>query len=80
LFWKIRRRYNIMNRAKRVIKAFINCVKTGQYTLDYAIVLIEDNSKYGYLTQEDKDVFYKEFVLDEEAEEEHVEETVTETE
>ena len=66
-----------MNRAKRVIQAFINCVKTGQYTLDYAIVLIEDNSKYGYLTQEDKDVFYAEFGLLE-TEEPSAEETETE--
>jgi hypothetical protein len=64
-----------MNRAKRVINAFINCVKTGQYTLDYAIVLIEDNSKYGYLTQEDKDIFYAEFgLLEEPMEEEQTEE------
>ena len=57
-----------MNRATRVINAFINCVKSGQYSLDYAIVLIEDNQKYGYLTQEDKDVFYAEFGLLEEEE------------
>ena len=55
-----------MNRSERVINAFINCVKAGQYTVDYAIVLIEDNQKYGYLTQEDKDVFYAEFGLLEE--------------
>lgn len=55
-----------MTRSERVINAFINCVKTGQYSLDYAIVLIEDNQKYGYLTQEDKDVFYAEFGLLEE--------------
>lgn len=55
-----------MTRGKRVIKAFINCVKTGQYTLDYAIVLIEDNEKYGFLTEEDKNEFYAEFGLMEE--------------
>lgn len=54
-----------MSRAERVVKAFINCVKTGQYTLDYAIVLIEDNQKYGFLTEEDKAEFYKEFGLEE---------------
>lgn len=46
-------------RAERVIKAFINCVKMGEYTFDYACLLIEDNQKYGYLTQEDKDIFYE---------------------
>lgn len=55
-----------MDRAKRVINAFINCVKTGQYTLDYATVLIEDNSKYGYLTMEDKTLFYDAFKTEEE--------------
>ena len=50
-----------MNRSKRVINAFINCVKSGQYSLDYAIVLIEDNQKYGFLTEDDKAVFYAEF-------------------
>ena len=46
-------------RAERVIKAFINCVKMGEYTFDYACLLIEDNQKYGYLTQDDKDIFYE---------------------
>lgn len=48
-------------RESRVIRAFINCVKTGEYTLDYAIVLIEDEEKYGWLSNEAKEVFYSEF-------------------
>jgi len=48
-------------REKRVIQAFINCVNTGEYTLDYAIILIENNEKYGWLSEEAKDVFYAEF-------------------
>lgn len=48
-------------RNKRIINAFINCVKSGEYSLDYAILLIEDTSKYGYLTEEDKEVFYNAF-------------------
>lgn len=56
-----------MTRAERVINAFINCVNAGQYSLDYATVLIEDNSKYGYLTSEDKQKFYDTFYpIDEE--------------
>ena len=54
-------------REKRVINAFINCVKTGEYTLDYAILLIEDNQRYGWLSEEAKDGFY-EAVLPEEDE------------
>ena len=45
-------------RAKRVINAFINCVKAGVYSEDYAITLIEDAGKYGYLTDSDKEIFY----------------------
>ena len=66
-----------MSRSKRVIKAFINCVKSGQYSLDYAIVLIEDNQKYGFLTEEDKNEFYAEFGL---LEEEPIEEPIEESE
>ena len=60
-------------REQRVIQAFINCVKSGEYTLDYAILLIEDNSKYGWLSEEAKEIFY-EAVMPEEPEEEVVEE------
>lgn len=48
-------------REKRVINAFINCVQKGEYTYDYACLLIEDNTKYGYLTDEAKEVFYGAF-------------------
>lgn len=46
-------------RERRVITAFINCVKSGEYTLDYAIILIEDNSKYGWLSEAAKEYFYE---------------------
>ena len=61
-------------RETRVINAFINCVDSGYYTLDYAITLIEDNNKYGYLTEEAKEVFYSYF----ENKKNVVEETVVE--
>ncbi len=48
-----------MKRNERVINAFINCVLTGMYQQDYAIVLMEDEQKYGYLTDEDKERFYQ---------------------
>lgn len=47
-------------REERVIRAFINCVKNGQYSFDYAVTLIENNEKYGYLTDEAKEIFYEE--------------------
>lgn len=52
---------NLTKREARVIRAFINCVKNGEYTFDYAIILIEDETKYGWLSDEAKEVFYAEF-------------------
>lgn len=46
-------------REKRVITAFINCVKSGEYTLDYAILLLEDNQRYGWLSEAAKEYFYE---------------------
>lgn len=54
-------------RENRVINAFINCVKRGEYTFEYACLLIEDTQRYGYLTDEAKEIFYAEFENDDEA-------------
>ena len=48
-------------REQRVINAFINCVRHGEYTLDYAITLIEDSARYGWLSEAAKDAFYDAF-------------------
>ena len=48
-------------REKRVINAFINCVRSGEYTFDYACILIEDTSKYGWLSEDAKEEFYAAF-------------------
>lgn len=48
-------------REKRVIQAFINCVKAGEYSFDYACLLIEDSARYGWLSDAAKEVFYAEF-------------------
>ena len=48
-------------REQRVINAFINCVQHGEYTLDYAITLIEDTARYGWLSETAKDYFYAAF-------------------
>lgn len=53
-------------RERRVINAFINCVKNGEYTLSYAILLIEDDERYGWLSDAAKDAFYAEFEEEEE--------------
>lgn len=48
-------------REQRVIRAFISCVKSGEFTYDYACLLIEDSEKYGYLSNDAKESFYAEF-------------------
>lgn len=63
-------------RESRVITAFINCVKSGEYTLDYAIILIEDNSKYGWLSEAAKEAFYEAFEEEEEPEDEPEDEPI----
>lgn len=47
-------------REQRVISAFINCVKQGEFTFDYACLLIEDTERYGYLSNSAKEEFYAE--------------------
>ncbi len=51
-------------REERVIKAFIACVHQGQFTFEYACLLIEDTQKYGYLSDSDKEKFYAEFEIE----------------
>lgn len=46
---------------QRVVNAFINCVKSGEFSYDYAVTLMENTEAYGYLTEEAKEVFYKTF-------------------
>ena len=47
-------------REQRVINAFLNCILHGEYSVDYAITLIEDNARYGWLSDMAKDWFYDE--------------------
>lgn len=47
-------------REQRVINAFLNCIRHGEYTEDYAITLIEDNQRYGWLSDAAKERFYAE--------------------
>lgn len=45
-------------REQRVISAFLNCIRHGEMSEDYAITLIEDNARYGWLSDAAKDAFY----------------------
>lgn len=53
-------------RETRVINAFLRCIESGEFTEEYAIVLIEDTSKYGWLSNEAKDFFYNSLPAEEE--------------
>ena len=48
-------------RETRVINAYINCVRRREYTIDYVITLIEDDQRYGWLSEEAKERFYGSF-------------------
>ena len=50
----------LTKRELRVINAFLNCIDHGEYTEDYAITLIEDTARYGWMSDEAKDYFYEE--------------------
>lgn len=58
----------LTKREQRIIRAFINCVEHGEYSFDYACILIEDTSKYGWLSEEAKEVFYSHFEPEDEPE------------
>ena len=45
-------------REQRVVHAFLNCIAHGEFTVDYAITLIEDNQRYGWLSDAAKEAFY----------------------
>lgn len=38
-------------REKRVIDAFVNCIKHGEFSIDYADVLISNQQAYGWLSE-----------------------------
>ena len=61
-------------REQRVINAFLNCIHHGEYSVDYAITLIEDNQRYGWLSDTAKDYFYEQIEPEEEPEEPEEEE------
>ena len=50
----------LTKRELRVINAFLVCIRSGEYSEAYAITLIEDNARYGWLTDAAKDYFYEE--------------------
>ena len=50
---------NLTKREQRVINAFITCVRSGEFTVDYAVILIEDTQRYGWLSNEAKNAFYE---------------------
>jgi len=63
----------LTKREQRTIKAFISCVERGEYSFDYAVLLIEDNARYGWMSEEAKEVFYAHFDPEEPEEQEEFE-------
>ncbi|MBR5381786.1 MAG: hypothetical protein IK136_04105 [Oscillospiraceae bacterium] len=49
----------LTKREQRVIDAFIHCVEYGEFTEYYAVTLLEDDARYGWLTESAKEVFYE---------------------
>ena len=50
----------LTKREQRVVSAFNNCVRHGEYTEDYAVTLIEDNQRYGWMSEAAKETFFDE--------------------
>ena len=46
-------------REQRVINAFCNCVRNGEFSDYYAITLIEDQQRYGWMGDGAKETFYE---------------------
>lgn len=63
----------LSRRMKRTVDAFVNCIKHGEFTIDYADVLISDQSKYGWLSEAALD-YYEEQTAQFREEEEEAEE------
>ena len=59
----------ISKREKRLVDAFINCIKHGEFTIDYADVLIADQSKYGWLSEQALDYYEQQTEMFREVEE-----------
>jgi len=45
-------------REQRAVEAFVNCVCRGEFTEGYAITLVEDDARYGWMSNTAKDTFY----------------------
>lgn len=68
---------DLTKRELRVINAFLNCIRNGEFTIDYSIILLEDTQRYGWLSDVAKDYFYDN--LPSEQEEEPAEEVAEES-
>lgn len=46
----------LTKREQRAINAFTNCVRSGEYTEDYAVTLLEDDSRFGWMSEAGREV------------------------
>ena len=45
-------------REQRVIRAFLDCVYWGKFTAAYVTVLVEDDARYGWMSEAAKEELY----------------------
>ena len=45
-------------REKRVVDAFVECVRCGRFEAAYVTVLLEDDQRYGWMSETAKDAVY----------------------
>ena len=45
-------------RESRVVHAFLHCIEHGEFSVDYAITVLEDNQRYGWMSADAKEAFY----------------------
>ena len=46
-------------REKRVIRAFLDCVYWGKFSSSYVTVLVEDEARYGWMSEDAKTALYE---------------------
>ncbi len=55
-------------REARTVNAFLNCIKYGEYTEAYATTLIEDDKRFGWMSEEAKQAIYSSLSAGEDSE------------
>ena len=46
----------LTKREQRASPAFTNCVRSGEFSEDYAVTLLEDDGRFGWMSEAGRDV------------------------